>query len=351
MKSSDRKEATDKDIFLAWERADSPGKRVKALLPLCASILFRPALFFKAVALLGRLDLKKRLWRAFVFALILGYLKLLLDVVNIYWVEYLAKNFLEGSKQLQISLLSATIIQSPFFILRPLINFMLVFLVLSISIKLVLGFDKKLSPLFLIICYKSASEIFYLLPIVGGLIALAWSLFIFIVGLRECYRADILRLIMAGFIMPVLIAIFIVLAAGPSFNNFILSIYPETRSQVTKINETSAFISTQDISKAIAQYKQELGFYPAHLGVLDKYLGSGVAQELDSSLGSGGYNYLYHKMDEHHFTLFVKPMEKDTTGRFTFYTDETGKIYLDDAGGKVIDSAQEVQQLILNNKG
>lgn len=347
----DYKDETDKDIYLAWEKADKPGKRIKAFLPLCASILFRPVLFFKALALLGRLELKRRLWRAFVFALILGYIKLLMDVVNIYWVEYLAKSFLEGPKQLQISLLSATIIQSPFFILRPFINFILVFLVLSISIKLVLGFDKKLSPLFLIMCYKSAAEIFYLLPIVGGLIALVWSLFILIVGFREFYRVDTLRLIMAGVIMPILVTIFIVLAAGPFFNNFILSVYPETRPQIIKINETSAFISMRDISTAMSQYKQELGFYPSHLGVLDKFLDKGVAQELNSSSGVGGYSYLYHKIDEFHFTLFVKPLGKDTTGRFTFYLDETGKIRLDDSKGIVIDSAQEIQHLILDNKG
>ncbi len=330
---------TDKETYLSWENG-SFRERLKVFLPLCAAILFRPAFFFKMIASLSHVDLKRRLWRALIFVFILGYVKLFLDYVNVIWFKYLAKNLLEEGQQMQLDFLASTMIQSPFFIWRPLINFILVFLVLAVSIKFVLGFDKKLSSLFLVMCYKSASELFYFLPIIGGFVSISWSLFILIAGLREFYRADTVRLVFAGVIMPFLVSIFIIMASGPAINGFIVSVYPETKSQMVKLNEVNAFIATRDIVDAIARYKLELGFYPVRLGVLDKFLGQGAAKELSGE--AGGYIYQYEKINESHFTLFARPSGKDVTGRFIFYSDESGKIYLGDRNGRQIQSAKEL---------
>lgn len=332
----------DKELYLLWEKG-SFSQGLKAFLPLCAAILFRPAVFFKNTASLARADLKRHLWKAFIFAFIFGYVKLFLDYINIFWFQHLAKNLVEESQQLQISILASTLTESPFFFFRPFINFILVFLVLALSVKLVLGYDKKITPLFLIVCYKSAAEIFYLLPFIGGFIAMMWSVFILIAGLRELYRLDVVRLVFAGIIMPFLISIFVIMAGGPALNNLIVSLYPETKPQMTRLNETNTFVSMQDIVKAIAQYKQELGFYPEHLGVLGKFLASGLVQE--ALEGAGGYFFQYDKLDKAHFTLIAKPLDKNTTGRFVFYADETGKIYLGNSQGRQITSAKELQDL------
>lgn len=337
--------------FVSWEEARGISERLKAFLPLCSAILFRSVLFFQAISSSQGKGRKNRLIQAAIFAVILGYIKFFLDVVNIHFFKYLAKIFLNGSEQLQINALSASVLHSPFFPLRPLINFILIFVILAISVKLILGFDKKLSPLFLVMCYKSAAEILYFVPLIGGFIALIWSLFLLLTGLREFYRVGTFRLVLAVIVMPFLISLFIITTVGSSFNKVVLSVYPEMKTQLVKINDTNAFVSMQDVIAAITRYKQELGFYPAHSGVLDKYLDRGIAQEINDPKGAGGYLYQYDKIDDNHFTIVARPAEINLTGRFIFYADEDGKVRLDNKQGREIQSAKEIQDLVFNSKG
>ena len=325
-------------IFI-WEEAKGFFGFLKALLSTCSHILFRPVDFFKQLALDKGGNLKKRLIYAFLFAIILGYIRLAFDTANLYWLKYLPKDVLPASIQWQTSLLSVSLLKSPFFLLRPLIVFVLTFILVMISVKLILGFDKAWVLAFLVVCYKSAADIFYCIPMVGGIFAAIWSLALIIIGVREVYCVNTLRSVLCAVLMPLIIFLFIILSLGPSMNRFVLKLYPEIETQASKLNDVYAYQNTASIISAAQAYKKELGFYPANLGLLKKYLDNSVAGDIADSRHAGGYTYGYNRLDDEHFIFEVR-------GKFSFYADESGKILLNGRDGRWIQDSKELDRLM-----
>jgi hypothetical protein len=330
----------------AWDEAATFGASVRAFLPLCGQILFRPVDFFKQFSSAGHADIKRRLIRAVAFALILGYIKLFLDVTSLYWFKYFSKSIFSVSGSLQISALSGTILTSPFFLLRPLLVFAVSVVLVATGIKLILGMDRALIGAFFVICFRSAADLFYCIPLVGGVFALVWSVAIIIIGLRESYKTGFLRSIAAGIVMPVTLLVFILVGMGPALNRTIISFYPEMKMQMASINDVTAYATMSSIVAAAGDYKRDLGFYPAHPGVLRKYASDSIIDDAVSPRHPGGYIYQYSRSDDQHYRLEARPKEPDVTGRFIFYADESGQVRFNGPDGPAIKDIREVEERI-----
>lgn len=329
----------------AWEGSQSFPGFLKSLLIVCNNLLFRPVDFFKRLGLRGNVDLRRRLVRAVIFALILGYIKLFFDIANIYWIKYLSKDVFPPALEFQSSFLSKIFLSAPLFLFRPVITLVLTLGLVGMGVKLALGFDKPWVPALLVVCYKSAADIFYCIPIVGGIFAAVWSLALIVLGIREMYGINFLRSFVSSIIMPLLVLFFFVLSIGPSLNKFLFNLYPEAHTQLARLNDMTAYLYTQEIVSAAQKYKQELGFYPVGLGPLKKYLSSDIDENLTRSDQASGYAYQYRRPDDDHFVLEVKPLNMNFSGRFVFYADESGKVHRDNRGGALIEDAKAMEAL------
>jgi hypothetical protein len=332
--------------LVLWEEAKGFTASFKALAAVCGIVLLKPADFFRQLIFPPRTDLKTRLIRAVVFALLLGYIKLFFDVLNLYWLKAISKQIFPVSSQWQLSFFSTAILRSPFFLLRPLIVFVLTLVLVVCGVKLVLGFDKAFLPALFVVCYMSTADLFCCIPLVGSMLAVVWSLTLIIIGIREVYGTNTFRSVFSALVMPLVILFLIVLSVGPSLNKMIVSFYPETEKQLAKLNEVSAYVNTAVIVSAAGAYEKDLGFYPVNLSVLRKYFPSGVSADLIDSRSTGGYLYLYQRMDDKHFILRAIPERMNESGRFVFYADETGKVRLSSRDGLWIENAEKMDRLI-----
>ena len=332
--------------LLAWENSRAVSEFLKAFLPLCGSILFKPVDFFRQLIRAGDADSRKRITRALLFALILGYLKLFFDIVNIYWLKYFSKDVFPVLFQWQVSSLSTAVLSSPLFFLRPILIFILTLAFVVAGVKLILGFDKAIIPVLFVVCYKSVADIFYGIPMIGSFFAALWSLALITIGIREVYAINTLRAVFSAVVTPFMIFFFIILSMGPSLNKIILNVYPETQVQIMKLNEVTAYMETTSIVSATKEYKKELGFYPSYLGVLKKYLSGAVADDVIRERHTSGYAYSYNLADDNHFVVLARPIKVNDTGRFVFYADETGKIRLNDRDGLWIQSLKDMESLM-----
>ncbi len=306
-----------------WEESNDVRGFAKALPRLSFNILFKPVVFFKELTLSGTVDIKKRLLRGALFAFIFGYLKLFIDL-----------SFLSG------------VVPSPLFFLRPVINFLMTLALVITSVKLILGFDKLLLPVFLVVCYRSVAEIFYCIPLFGPVFAGVWGIALLVVGIKEVYYSSMVRAVLAAAIMPFIMLLFIFLSLGPAANRLVITLYPEAQKQVVKLNDMNAYLYVSSIAAGAQAYKKDLGFYPSHLGALKKYLGSAVSEDVTNPDNATGYVYEYTRGDDDHFTLFARPFKQLYSGRYVFYTDETGLVRLNTSKGEVIRSLKDMEGLI-----
>jgi hypothetical protein len=308
-----------------WEESKDTLGFVKALPRLSFNILFKPVVFFKELTLSGTVDIKKRLWRAALFAFIFGYLKLFID----------------------LSFLSGGVANFPLFFIRPVISFLVTLILVTTSVKLILGFDKLLVPVFLVVCYRSAAEIFYCIPVFGPVFAGVWGIALLAVGIKEIYYSSMVRAVLAAVLMPLIMLLFIFLSLGPAANRVVLALYPEAQKQVVKLNDLNAYIYVSSIAAGAQAYRKDLGFYPSHLGALKKYLGSAISEDVTNPDNATGYVYEYTLANDDHFTLLARPLKELYSGRFVFYTDETGLVRLNAREGEAIRSLKDMEGLIM----
>jgi glucan phosphoethanolaminetransferase (alkaline phosphatase superfamily) len=164
------------------------------------------------------------------------------------------------------------------------------------------------------------------------------------IGVRALYRVDLFRAAVAAVLMPVVMLFFFALSMGASFNKMIVRLYPETQPQVTRFNDMSAFLYTSSVASAARQYKNELGFYPAHMGLLKKYLPSSASEELGRTDAANGYRYRYERLGEDRFVVASSPIQKDVSGHFVFFADETGQVRLGNQTGPVVKDIEALDQ-------
>ncbi len=307
-----------------WEESNDIRGFVKALPRLSFNILFKPVVFFKELTLSGSGDIKKRLLSAALFAFLFGHLKLFIDL-----------SFLSG------------VVPSPLFFLRPVINFLVTLALVTTSVKLILGFDKLLLPVFLVVCYKSVAEIFYCIPVFGAVFSSVWGIALLAVGIKEVYYTSMVRAVLAAVLMPFIMLLFVFLSLGPAANRVVVTLYPEAQKQVVKLNDINAYLYVSSIAVGAQAYKKDLGFYPSHLGALKKYLGSAISGDVTNPDNATGYVYEYTRGDDDHFALFARPLKELYSGRFVFYTDETGLVRLNTSKGEVIRSLKDMERIVM----
>ncbi|HAJ57760.1 MAG TPA: hypothetical protein DCL35_08390 [Candidatus Omnitrophica bacterium] len=336
-----------KQPLAAWNEAESFGAALRAFMPLCGQVLFRPVDFFTQLFSCTHPDIRRRLTKAVVFALILSYIKLFLDLANLYWFKYFSKNIFPAVESLQFSFLADSVFASPFFLLRPLLILGLTAALVAVGVKLILGFDKALGSVLFIICYRCAADIFYVLPFIGGIFAIAWSVTLLVAGIRQAYKPGFLRSFVAGVVVPVAMLFFILVGMGPALNRAVLVFYPEMKAQLVRINEVTAYATMSSIAAGIETYKTDLGFYPAHLGVLRKYVSDSMVDDATSTSYQGGYVYEYGLVDDGRYRLYARPKEAGVTGRFVFYADASGLVRFDGPDGQAIKDLSQIEGRIL----
>jgi hypothetical protein len=243
----------------------------------------------------------------------------------------------------QMSLLSLTALRSPFFILRPVLALGLTFIFVAAAVKMVLGFDKSTYPVLFVVCYKSAADLFYALPVVGGLFASIWGLTLVLIGVRELYGISVGRAIMSAVVLPFLFVFFLAMSVGPAANRVLVRFYPELRGQVMKLNDLSGYMYTLALVNAAKTYKQELGFYPAHLGLLKKYMSRSAGGDISDNDNVSGYVYAYEKRDDDHFEVRAHPAQMNASGRFIFYSDQGGVLRLEGPSGPILDDIKDLE--------
>ncbi len=334
------------EALSSWEAARRPRETAVAALYVCGAVLFQPVLFFQAFSK-SKTDVKKRLIRACVFALILGYVKLLCDGLNILWLKQLATGGLPvGNFSSQVAALETSFFSNPVILMRPLVTFGATLLLVAAGVKLILGVDKVIAPAVLVVCYKSAADVYNLIPFLGGLLASAWSLALLVIGIRELYRVGVGRAVLAGAVMPLLVLFFFALSLGPAVNRVITTLYPETQSQVMKFNDVTAYGYTSAIVRAAEEYKEDLGFYPVNMNALKKYLATGVADDLRASDEASGYRFRYTKSDGERFVVTAEPLQGGVTGNLVLYADESGKVRLGDKHGRVLTDMESLDAAV-----
>lgn len=327
----------------SWEDAGGFLKSLRVLFLTCGIFLFKPAEAFRQLLADGAVDAKKRVKRAILFAVILGYLRLFFDVVNFYWLNNFSQGVTPSSVLSSFSALSISSVSSPLFLLRPLIVLAVTFILVAVSVKFFLGWQQTVGPALLVVCYKSAADLFFCIPLFGGILAAVWSLMLAFVGIRELYRLDLPRAFMIAVLTPFVILFLLLLSLGPSLNRAVISIYPEMKIQVSRLNDRMAYYYTSSIVSAISAYKKELGFIPAHPGVLKKYLSGNLIDQIMESGGSDGYIYRYRRPDDAHFVLEVVPEKIRETGELVFYADETGGVRFGGPDGEVIRDSKDFE--------
>jgi len=329
--------------IVAWEQAGGFLEILRSFAAVIAALLLRPADFFQTFKGAGGIPVRQRVVRALAFALLLGYLKLVFDVVNIFWLKHLSSHVISPELRAQMSFVTFSALHSPFFILRPILVLGLTMVFVAAGVKLVLGFDKSLFPVFFVVCYKSAADIFYALPVVGGLFASVWALALILIGVRELYGVPVWRAVTSAVVLPFLLIFFLALSVGPTLNRALIKFYPELRSQLIKLNDMTAYMYMLSIVNAARTYKQELGFYPVNLDVLKKYLSGSVTDDVSDPGNASGYAYSYVKQDEDHFIVRASPVKMNASGRFVFYGDETGQVRLGGPFGPVVKNTQDME--------
>lgn len=330
----------------AWENSRGFFAALRALSVLCRAVLFRPVEFFQELSLCVNVDVQKRVRRAVLCALLFGFLKLFLDTANIFWMRALPKTAVASFFEAQFTMVSASVVGSPFFLLRPVIAFVLAFVLLAAGVKLIVGVDKPLLPLFLVVCYKSVADVFYIIPFIGGFVALVWSMALLVVGVKEAYKITPGRAVVVAIVMPAIMTFFLLLAIAPSVGRIMMVLYPEAKTQIVKINDLSAYVTTSAIVSATQVYRKELGFYPAHLGVLKKYLAGDLIDIATSPEAEGGYRYRYERLDDQHFMLEATPRKPGASGRFVFYVNESGKVRLGGPDGRWVENLDQLQAIV-----
>jgi len=330
----------------AWEGARRLQDAVKALFAVCGAVLFQPVFFFQSV-LRSQTDTRRRIVRACAFALALGYLKLLCDGLNILGLKQVASSgiMMDGLSS-QIAALESAFFSSPVILARPVVTLAATLALVAAGVKLILGVDRILVPAVLVVCYKSAADLFNVIPFLGGVLASAWSLALLVMGIREMYGVGVGRSVLAGVMTPLLVLLFFALSLGPSLNRAIVTFFPETQAQMMKFNDVTAYGYTSAVARAAKDYKDDLGFYPANLDVLKKYLAAPVVDNLGSSENASGYRFSYSKSDEEHFVVKAAPLSPGVTGSLVFYADDSGKVRLGGKDGRVLVDLQSLEEVV-----
>ena len=339
-------------VVKEWEKSVGFKAGVRSLLGVCQWVLFRPLDFFRHLSQGGPGIKPKRLARAILFAVILGYVRFFCDITNV----AIFSRFLPVVSGVKLGLSADMWIrilrESPLFVARPVILLVFSLFFVSVGVKLLLGVNKKVFPILLVVCYKSAADALAVIPFVGDVLAVSWGVALLAIGTKEVFGLSYIRALLTSVIMPLSLVFFVLLSLGDrTLMRVMISLYPESRAQVRQVNDLSAYVSTKNVIVATEQYFQEFSFYPAHLGLLKKYIsGNAIDEMLDPNPWSG-YLYDYRRLDDQHFVLRVFPQQQGGfPGKLSLYADQSGSIRLTDGNGPVITGVEQLERFLKEDR-
>ena len=89
-------------------------------------------------------------------------------------------------------------------------GFVMAALLLHVSLFLVGGANEDFEATFRVVCYSAATDLFAVLPIIGGFVGLIWKIYITVIGVREVHRISTGKSVLA-FALPSLVCCGLVL--------------------------------------------------------------------------------------------------------------------------------------------
>jgi len=192
--------------YCSWEDMENLGF-LKAFFQTIGEALFRPSWFF------SRMPVDRGLIHPLIFALVMGVLGgmfgLLYQFLMIQHLGGLGGG--EGFGSFSVPMIIASAIALPLF------TIIIVFIVsgiLHVCLMIVRGNRKGFEATFRVVAYAMSTQVFGIVPLLGGVIGSIWALVIQILGLRESHGISTGRAALAIF-LPILaiLALLIVLAA------------------------------------------------------------------------------------------------------------------------------------------
>lgn len=194
------------ESYCSWEDMENLGF-LKAFFQTIGEVLFRPSWFF------SRMPVDRGLIHPLIFALVMGVLGGMFGLLYQFLMMFYLGSMFEtegfGGSSLPMIIISA--------IGLPLFTVIGVFVIsglLHVCLMIVRGNRKGFEATFRVVAYAMSTQVFGIVPLLGGLIGSIWALVIQILGLRESHGISTGRAALAIF-LPILaiLALLIVLAA------------------------------------------------------------------------------------------------------------------------------------------
>lgn len=194
------------ESYCFWEDMQNLGF-FKAFFGTLGDVLFHPSSFF------SRMPVDRGLIHPLIFALVMGVLGGMFGLLyQFVMMDLLGRAVdVEAIGDFHVSMMIGSAIG------LPIITIIVVFVlsaILHVCLMIVRGSRKGFEATFRVIAYAMSTQIFGIIPILGGLIGFIWALVIGIVGAREAHRISTGRATLAVFLpILVIIALVVVLAA------------------------------------------------------------------------------------------------------------------------------------------
>jgi hypothetical protein len=184
---------------IPWESVSSLGVG-RALLRTLQECLFTPFAFFRKFALPHSPAM------SFVYALILGSVG---STIGFLWTWLFLSRFQTSFPWLE-SISSASMSATSLVFMPLLTSIKIGFATVYFQTLLTLTGSKRkgISSTFSIVCYSESTALLNLIPLVGGIVALAWSLFLLSAGISRVHTMSTVKALVIIF-LPLLIAGFI----------------------------------------------------------------------------------------------------------------------------------------------
>ncbi len=204
---SPEREAGPPDSHCLWEDMENVGF-LRAFFGTIWEVLSHPSQFF------ARMPVDKGLIRPMVFALVMGVfggmVGLLYQFLMIYFLGGIFESQDFGNLQAPMMIGSA--------IGLPIITIIGVFIIsgiLHVCLMIVRGNQEGFEATFRVVAYAMSTEVFAVVPFLGGLIGSVYSLVIWILGTREAHRTTTGKAALAV-LLPILaiLALFVVIIAA-----------------------------------------------------------------------------------------------------------------------------------------
>jgi len=192
--------------YCSWEDMENLGF-FRAFFSTLGDVLFHPSRFF------SRMPVEGGLIHPLIFALIMGVLGGVFSLVY----QLLFMSFLSvpldagGAHGFQVPMMIASAIGLP---IMTIIGVFLLSAVLHVCLMIVRGNKKGFEATFRVIAYAMSTQIFGIVPLLGGLLGGIWTLVVQIIGLRESHGISTGRSVLAIFLpLLVLVVLGLILAA------------------------------------------------------------------------------------------------------------------------------------------